>query len=103
MAKVITSRQKGEPGFGTPKQNWPRVPKALRRPRTLPTAIARDPSKGVTQPEFKNLVTAHGVLTPGRGGYKGARRTYQQPLTPPSPRSGTRVIAPPRNQRIVRR
>lgn len=101
MAKRISSSVPGQPGFGTPRSNWPRVPRSLRRPRSLPTSIVNDVSNGLTQPEFKNLVTADGVSTPGRGGYKGARRIFQNPLRPVL--GGITKISAPRSRPIKRR
>lgn len=101
--KVIAAGVPGQPGFGTPKSNWPRVPRALRRPRTLPTAIVNNVADGTTQPEFKNLVGANGVSTPGRGGYKGARRILQTPLKPPTSNAGKKSIRAPRSGKITKR
>lgn len=102
MARINVSRQSGEPGFGTPKRNWPPIKKPLRNARRILTLIKNDPADGITQPEAKNLIGGDGVRTPGRGGYKGARRVFQTPQTPPSPGSNTKTIRPPRAGRIVR-
>lgn len=102
-AKVVTSRTQGAPGFGPPKSNWPRVPRSLRRRRNVRVAIADDPSDGLTQPEFANLTDAHGVATPGRGGYKGATSHFQTPQTPPKSGANTTRIKSPRLGRLKRR
>lgn len=103
MARIRSSSVPGQPGFGVPKSNWPRIPRALRKPRTLPTRIVNDVADGRTQPEFKNIVTADGVSTPGRGGYKGARRVMATPMTPPAPGTGMTRIRTPRLGRLLRR
>lgn len=103
MARRISSRQSGEPGFGTPKSSWPRIPRPLRKPRSLPTAIVNDVADGTTQPEFKNLTSANGVSTPGRGGYKGARRVLQTPDTPPTSGANQTRIRTPRFRKLTRR
>jgi hypothetical protein len=103
MARILSSRQSGQPGFGTPKESWPRLRHPLHPIRAVRTLIKNDPADGITQPEARNLIGGDGVSTPGRGGYKGARRIFQNPLTPPAPNSGLRRIRTPRSGRLTRR
>lgn len=103
MARILTSRQSGEPGFGTPRSSWPRLRRPLHPIRAVRTLIKNDPADGITQPEARTLIGGNGVATPGRGGYKGARQVFQTPQTPPAPGAGLRRIRTPRSGRLTRR
>jgi len=94
MARIKRATYKGDPGVRQPVRNWPPFRRPLLRIRSIRTLIKRDEAKGVTMPEFHNLTDAHGVATPGSGGYKGARQIRQQPNTPPTSDSVTRIKPP---------
>jgi hypothetical protein len=102
MARIVSSRQQGEPGFGTPKSSWPRIRRPLHRILPIKRSMVTGPAIGATSPEAMNLIGGDGVASPGRGGYKGARRILQRPMAPPAPGANERTVRTPGPGRIRR-
>lgn len=96
MARIISSRQSGQPSVGVPRESWPLRPIRLLRQRSIKRAMVHDPSNGATQPEFKNLLGGIALAT------RNVKQKFQTPLTPPSPNAGQRVVRQGSN-RIVKR
>lgn len=101
MARRLRASKSGEPGVGLPRTNWPAQRKPMRSLRSIRTLMKRDESKGITMPEFKNLLMRAGVgrrkggaavlrqtpeMPPGTGtGQKTIRKAPEGPLTRRSP------------------
>lgn len=84
--RILSSGQAGQPGASTPKFTWPMRPIRLLKQRQVHRVMATDLADGATQPEFKNLIGGVTLKT------RSVKRRLQNPLTPPSPNAGVKVV-----------